>query len=826
MRYALSLLSIVLAVALFVSMRVTQASLLTAFRTQLDAQYGDAQLTITSPGRVGPEVLTAIENIPGARAAPIVWGSVVLTQQRRTIGVWGIDPLRDPRLRTYRPDAAVSLDLPTLLLQPDAVVVPRVLADRYGWKLRDRFDVTGTDGARRLTIAGLLDSTGVAAAFDGHLLFMPMSAAQRLLGRGERFDRIDVAIDRPATRDAVRAALPPGCELQDARRRDTTFEYLYSQFQTILVTVTIVASLIGAFIVYNAMSLSVVERGRMLGTFRALGAQPRELLAVFVVEAALIGAIASTLGAVAGRLMTAEALRQVGSTAGIILDLGRLHPVIPLDAWLAAPFVGMATAVLGAFIPARMAARLPPVEVIKSGALERRNGTRTRLGLMTSLPLLAACFVLVRHPRTTWEWTVAGLIAGLIALVLAGPHVVSLLGRPLLRWSSSRGATLFLAADSVVKFPARTSLTVVALGGSLSLVVALAGTIQSLERDIVAWMNDVFAFDLSLQVNELSASPYATGRMPGSFIDVVRRDPQCGEAYGVRATFLEYAGDDVLLIAYDVEPFQRGRVQRGKSRDPAGDLAAAAAMRAGKIAVSTNFAVIHGLDIGDRIELATPAGRRAFEIAHVQIDHSWFRGVLFMDLTLYRELWNDDTLTYIDIRLAPAADLEAYRAELTQRWNASHGVFVNRTQDLIDYGVRIMREWFRLANVQLLLAVIIGGVGVANTLLISVITQSRQIALLRAIGASAGHIRRMLATEAALVGLAGGVCGCVLGLITARWLILPMMIKASGIAPPFVVPVGAMAAAMAAALAISLGASVLPLRAVRRIDIVQGIGYE
>ncbi|NUQ44866.1 MAG: FAD-dependent oxidoreductase [Phycisphaerae bacterium] len=480
----------------------------------------------------------------------------------------------------------------------------------------------------------------------------------------------------------------------------------------------------------------------------------------------------------------------------------------------------------GAFIPARMAARLPPVEVIKSGALERRNGTRTRLGLMTSLPLLAACFVLVRHPRTTWEWTVAGLIAGLIALVLAGPHVVSLLGRPLLRWSSSRGATLFLAADSVVKFPARTSLTVVALGGSLSLVVALAGTIQSLERDIVAWMNDVFAFDLSLQVNELSASPYATGRMPGSFIDVVRRDPQCGEAYGVRATFLEYAGDDVLLIAYDVEPFQRGRVQRGKSRDPAGDLAAAAAMRAGKIAVSTNFAVIHGLDIGDRIELATPAGRRAFEIAHVQIDHSWFRGVLFMDLTLYRELWNDDTLTYIDIRLAPAADLEAYRAELTQRWNASHGVFVNRTQDLIDYGVRIMREWFRLANVQLLLAVIIGGVGVANTLLISVITQSRQIALLRAIGASAGHIRRMLATEAALVGLAGGVCGCVLGLITARWLILPMMIKASGIAPPFVVPVGAMAAAMAAALAISLGASVLPLRAVRRIDIVQGIGYE
>jgi putative ABC transport system permease protein len=141
-------------------------------------------------------------------------------------------------------------------------------------------------------------------------------------------------------------------------------------------------------------------------------------------------------------------------------------------------------------------------------------------------------------------------------------------------------------------------------------------------------------------------------------------------------------------------------------------------------------------------------------------------------------------------------------------------------------GVRVTREWFRLADVQLLLAVVIGAAGVANTLTISVLTQSRQIALLRAIGASAAQVRRMLIAEAVALGLGGGLTGCLLGWVTLQFILSPLAVKQSGTRLPLLVPYDAMAISIAAGVAIALAAALLPLRAVRRLDIVRAIGYE
>ncbi len=827
LRYALSVLSIAAAVAMFVSMRITQTSILAAFRGNLDALAGAADYRVSANGRANFHTLTALERIDGVKAAPLIAASAVLTEQRRAVLVLGIDPLREARLRPLKLTQQIEVDLPTLILRPDSVVIPKRLAEMHNWRIGGEITLTGPVGPRRFRIAGLLHAEGPAAALDGQMVFMNLPAAQRFFDRGDSFDRIDLALAPPATLEAIRAAVGPDAEITPARTGDQAFEYIYIQFQTILVCVSILASVIGLFIVYNTLSLSVIQRAKHIGTLRALGARRHEILLVFTGEAALLGLVASLLGLVGGRAVADEALRHTAQTLTLMMDLGRIDLVVPSDVWLLAPLVGVIAAVAGAIVPARSAAMLPPVAAMRPGQVEQSLRTQAGLWMLIGVALMALCIVIVWHPRTDWRWSVSGVAAGLVGLALTGPQLL-IWATPWVRRLAERFSSVpaHLALDNLVKFPSRTSLTVFALGGSLSLVVSITSLVDSVQRDIENWVNEVFVFDLMMQTNDPKSSAYPSGTFPGELVAQVRADSQCRDAYGVRILRLPLNQDDILLIAYEPEVWQRIRAETGTTPDAQEDIRHAEALKSGRIGISHNLARLFRLKVGDRMEIPTPAGSRTFEIDAIRRDYSWFRGCIFMDLEHYRSKWGDTSLSYLDVRVRPDEDIEAYRAALTDRFADKYGLFVYRTSQLREHTARYTSEWFALANVQLLLAVIIGGVGVTNTLLVSLLTQSRQIGLLRAIGATTGHIQRMLAGEAFVLGLLGGAAGCAMGLLTVKFLVAPMAIKATGYDLNIIAPYGAMAAAFVAAVIIALGAALLPLRAARRIDVIQAIGYE
>ena len=587
------------------------------------------------------------------------------------------------------------------------------------------------------------------------------------------------------------------------------------------------ACVIGLFIVFNATSLSVVERAKQLGVLRALGATRAETLTVFIVEAGLMGLIASVLGVIGGRIVAGQALAQAGAQMNIILSLGTLPHVVPLDAMILGPIVGILAAICGAAAPARAAASLPPVAAMKPGSVEESLRASAGWWFLLALPAGAACLILVRHPRTNWDLTVLGVSLGLLAIAISGPQLL-LWMQPLFRRAGSMLSSVpaMLAIDNVVKFPSRTSLTVIALGGSLSLVVAIKATVASLNDELSAWMNQIFVFDLTCQTNDFANSALPTATIPPALFDSLRDEPQCAEVYRVRTRLIPFRGEEAMVIAYETTAFAKGRIDRGTTNDPVEERRRNAALRGGKVAVSRNFARIHGVRVGDMVHLDTPAGPRDFQIDYVQTDFTWFRGCVFMELDAYQRLWRDDSLSYVDVRAAPGVDLEALRTKLTQRWSRQFGIYFYRVDQLREHARRITSDWFALANVQLLLGIIIGGIGVANTLLVSVLTQSRQIGMIRAVGASLGQVRKMLALEGAILGLMGGVAGCAMGIITMHLLVAPMTIKASGFELVFNTPISAMATAIAAAVAIGLVAAALPIRAAGRLDVVQAIGYE
>jgi putative ABC transport system permease protein len=323
----------------------------------------------------------------------------------------------------------------------------------------------------------------------------------------------------------------------------------------------------------------------------------------------------------------------------------------------------------------------------------------------------------------------------------------------------------------------------------------------------------------------LTATAYSGISFPEDLIAEISGDPRVLDASGARAAFQPYAGRTVMLLAIDAEPFWR-MLSRRQRIAPDDAEALVRDLRGGSILVSRNFAHLYRVRVGDRITLAVPGGTREFEVAHLTDDYSWPLGVIGLDRALYKTLWQDRSITYLDLQARHPRDIDALQADLTRRLRGQMTLYVHKLSDIKAYGTALLRDWFRLADAQIGLALVIGAVGVANTLLISVLGQSRQIGLIRAVGATRGQIQRVLVTEALLLGAAGGILGVVMGTLVAGVLAPVFILRESGYRFPFVTPWSSIALAAIGGLVIALLASLLPIRAVRRFDIVRALGME
>ncbi len=871
LRYALAASSVALAVALFVSTRVTEASILASFDRSEAAMRGRADLIVTRGLGVPAAALPAIEAVEGvAAAAPVIQEATLAPDQRASVVVLGIDFVRDAALREYRFKDEAGLAAPTaeldpavLLMVPDAVIVSRSFATRAGLGLRGSLPIETRAGLTSFTVAGILEDEGAAAAAAGHIVVTSVATAQRRFARGDRFDRIEVAladgVERDVVAGAIRAAIvgivPPGAdeagrsaserawEVRDVGGRNPMLDYIVAQQRTTFLGITILAMLIGVFIIFNTLSLSVVERVKDLGILRALGARRRDLVLALVIEAAFVGAVSSGAGALLGIVLAYGLIEQAARQIQLLVSTVDVsNVVVPPETIAIAMGIGVVTAVAGAAFPALQASSVPPMVAIRKTTYGQGLERGYLRSFVIGLGLFAVGAWLAIDPQGSITGVTLSLLLAFSGLALMLPQTILWLSG-ILRVVARRGLSTegFLAVDNIVKFPARTALTVIAFAGSLSIIVSMWGLLGSFESSIGRWLHTIFPFDLTVQLNDLSGGIYSSASFHESVLVEVADDPRVAETYGARAIFTAFrrvgprddGADDrptkarkVLLVAIDHASFNRLRIERGLIERTERTDREAAGVAAGGVLVSENLSNIFGVEEGDEIDLPTVEGTGRFPVVGVVEDFSWPRGTIFLDRSIYRERWQDEAITFLDVCLVDQGDAEAVRVDLARQFAGRYNVFIHRTDEMRAQSLKLVRDWFRLADVLIVLAVVIGGMGVVNTLLISVISQSRQLGLLRAVGASEGQIKKSLAIEAACLGILSGILGTAIGLFVVKFPMSAMTAAESGYAMPFVFPTRAVALALGGGLVIALLASTVPIRFTRRIDILDAIGYE
>ncbi len=829
LRAFLGLASVALGVALYVSLEVAQSSTIHAFEQSVRRIAGKAELRVSRGRQAGIEfeALERIEQVVGVAAAPALQRSTTfLDLPSGPVMVLGVDFRRELKFRDY---SLGKLQINPFLLNEEGLLITRRFGTRHGLAIGRILQMRTPTGLRPVRIAGLLDDTGPAEVFDGNLAVMDVRGAQKLFATGGRVDRIDVLPASAA--EAIRAKLGPDYAVDPVQARSSVMEEVLTRIRS-LVVVSMISLMVGLFIIYLSVSIGVVERTKEIGILRALGGSRAQILALFLGEAGVLGLVGSGIGVALGYGL---ARTLVGYTAENInlmsLQVHVREMILPGWQVAAAVATGTLTSMLAALVPGLRATGISPIEALRPAGFVRSQGRGHGLAFLLGALLFAGSTlgVVVLHSRLSTEWGMLLTAALPLGMALMLPRVTvwvsRLLRRPLRAVFRIEG---YLAADNVMKYPQRTSLTVVALSGALSIMVTSASVLLSFERSATTWMETSFPWDLSVQASDLNEGFASDARLPAEVFERVRTAEGVASAFPMQSVLQEVGARDVLLLAADMKGYMQ-MIKKAGLEEEGFRLEAPAiqeVVRGEGVGVSSNLLQLQGLRVGDRIELRTPRGLRSFKVSYHRVDLSWPQGVIILDLAAYRESWNDSSLRYIDLLVEPGRNHGDVKAALAKALEGEYRAFVYSSAQIQGIARGMLDQSFRLTHVQVIIAMVIGFMGIVNTLLISVLQRTREIGLLRAVGMTRAQVARTVVIESVLIGFVGGLLGVAAGLFGAAFPISLHVLRTTGYELPFAVPWTSMAVALAASLALGFAASYLPARRAAGLNLLEAIGYE
>jgi putative ABC transport system permease protein len=817
-RALVPVLGVAVGVAAVAAIHHANRSVTESFRESARSIAGRSDLVVVGAAGVPLEELERLRFLWRVGSfAPLVSGNAVLADgSGEVVAILGTDYGGESSIREMRLVAPSTAAGRLALSSPGSALAPVPFAKRHGLAIGSRLPLVAGGVRAEVTIAGLLELSGLARASGGDVLVTDVFTAARLLGRSGTVDRVDVVLDPGVSRDAIRRELsrrlsaglwlePPGRAAEAAGRMARAFRFNLNALGSLTLAV-------GMFLVANAVSVSVLRRRPEIATLRALGTSRAAVFAAFLVEGLAVGAAGTLVGEIGGLGLARSALSAVaGTVSSVYSRTGKISAADFGPAALAAAAVGMVAALLAAALPAAEATRVPPSPAMRPGSADAARRLRLPRRIATAGIAIALAAALSRAgPINGFPYPGFAAVALVVAaLALLSPALVAAgaaLGRPPLE--RIFGAPGRLASRLFGGSPARNGIAVTALAMALGMTFAMIATVASMRETVRTWVGTTLSADLWVRAG--SGASAIVGDLPPEIVAVLESVPGIAgvDPFRTREGF-DAAGRAITIASSDFHVLSRaGGAPLLDRRDPRA--VAEAARRSGEVLVSEPYARAYGVGRGDAIPLRTPKGRRVFRVAGVYRDFSNDRGTVLFDRSLYLELFDDFRVTSAGVVARPGTSPEALRREILARAGERFALDVITTRELRDQILRIFDRTFAVANVLEGIAVAVAVAGIANALIASAVERRRSFGLLRAVGASRAQIRRTVLIEALLAGLVATAAAFAAGAAFTALLIGVINPQSFGWSVVPTIPAGRLAGAAAIVLAASLAAGVVP----------------
>jgi len=657
---------------------------------------------------------------------------------------------------------------------------------------------------------------------------MDIGTAQRELGRGSRIDRILIkAPDQPALdewKQRIARALPEGVQVRPQGSGTQANRRMLAAFRWNLRILSYVALVVGAFLIYNTISVSVVRRRAEIGIVRALGASRRAVLFAFVGEAFCFGLAGSLLGLFTGRILAAGALRLLAATVELLYVSSRPGPLGMTAGSVAQVFIaGTGVAVLSALAPAREASQVPPVEAMARGRREFIARVHKTRNLMISIAL-GACAAGASLVPPIAGMPLFGYLAALLLIASAAFAIPALvagvtsMSSGLLR--KALGLEAMLAARSLASSLRRTSVLAAALATAIAMMTSVGIMVGSFRQTVLIWVNNQLIADLYVRP---AGSP-AMDRHPVISVDIsekLARLPGVAVLSRLRAYEITYEGLPATLASAELQTgraFQSSAFISGRS----GRQVLAELRGQDAVVISEPFSNKHRVRAGDRLMLPFGERRVVFRIADVYYDYSNEAGNIIVDRNTLLRYLPDPAASGVALYLEPGTDLNTMR-ENVMRACAGSNILVLSNRELRREAIRIFDRTFAITYALEAVAILVAIMGVAGALLALVIDRRRELGLLRFLGAATTQVRKLILLEAGLLGLLASFAGLVLGYFLSLVLIYVINKQSFGWTIQFHWPVAVLVSAIMLVYVSTVLAGLYPARIAMRLNPIEVI---
>jgi putative ABC transport system permease protein len=651
---------------------------------------------------------------------------------------------------------------------------------------------------------------------------VPLETAQRIFNADGQLNAVDVILTAGANRDTVKKALQDNLGSAFAvgsAAANGAFAQNLMLGTVIFNIFGILTLFMGAFLIFNTFRTLVVERRHDIGMLRAVGATRGTVTRLILVESAVQGVIGTAIGVALGYVL---GLAMAAGLQGVFDQFVRIRlgtPYIPLDALIFAVVLGIGMTILAGLLPAIGAGRVPVLVALRGGQVEaarRRISIGSIIGI--GVVVIGIALMFLGDSRLA---TFGGVLI-LTGMVMLAPLLLHPLARvlePLTRWLFSREG--LLAGGNVERNPGRSAVTMSALMIALAVIVALYAVFSSIEDSYMTNMKKTLAADILLLPPSLGVWNGVVG-VTNEFEQKLAQIPGVGSVTGLSYAPGQVGGTTSQLMALDPETYPKVSSIMFTEGD---DKTYAELANGRKAIVSGILASALGLKVGDTVSVRTAGEPQDYQIAGIGAD---FTSMKLSTLYLSKENMAKDFGIPEDVfvmsSLAPGADKDAVKANVEQLLKSYPQFTLYWGADYRAMATEELGQLFSALYIVLIALVIPSVLGLINTLAINVLERTREIGVLRAIGATRGQIRRLVVAEALMLSMAGTALGIVAGLALAYALV--GYIGASVYAVTFYFPWGGILLAIALALILALLASILPARQAGRVKIVQALQYE
>ena len=767
---ALALIGLTLGVGTMVAVDVATASSQRAFELSLQAVNGAATHQITGgPRGIDERLYTQLRTHAGAgsplRFAPLVVGYVAVGE--RTMQLIGVDPFAAAELAGGRrvaaaPDPATDgVDgLRRWFTEPGAVVMSAATADQLGLAINSGFDVA-VDGVRqRAALIGRITDAG--PGLDAVLL-TDIAQAQEWLGSVGRLSRIDVRLAEGAAGAApLRAQLPADLELHATRAEARETFAMTDAFTTNLKAMSLLALLVGAFLIYGAVSFAVLQRRATLAVLRALGATRGEVLVVVLSEAAVLGVVGALCGVLLGLAIGRGLVGLVSQTINDLYFVVTVREVtVPVSGIVTALCVGLATALAAALLPALEVAASAPRLGLARSVLERRAVQVARTLAVVSALLAVGAGLMVWVSGRSLLAGFAALFMLLLSVAAVTPAALRVLAQAAARLGARASPVARLACGDIAASLSRTGVASAALGMALTAMIGVAIMVESFRESLREWLIQTLRADV--YVSAPGPAEASERRLDPAVIRAVLATP------GIRA----HSESRRVVVGSERGALDLNAVRFAHASYPALKFTQADAAHAwsqfarGAILISEPLAWRLGLAPLDTLTLTTASGPRAFAVAGVYREYGNDRGEVLMSLGTYQRLWDDEAISGLGIYLAPGVEASVAVGELRAAARGRQALLIRSNADIRALSMRIFERTFVITRVLYWLAAGVAAVGLVSALLAWELERSRELAILRSLGLTPRGTALLVLAQTTFMGIAALLAAIPAGLLTA-----------------------------------------------------------